>query len=163
MSPASALRRGVRLSEEGKAQEAFQLLARAAKAGLPEAEYRVARCYLEGIGAPPSRSEGARWLERAAAHGYINAQTLPAALSVHGLAARKGAAKRQPDSLFGGDGQAAPDFEQALTWAQRAAEAGSPQGQAMLAYVLTHGPESMRDLEAAHGWYERSAAAGCPE
>src|SRR5262249_5612981 len=40
---------------------------------------------------------------------------------------------------------------------------GSPQGQAMLAYVLTHGPESMRDLEAAHRWYERSAAGGCPE
>ena len=33
----------------------------------------------------------------------------------------------------------------------------------MLAYVLTNGPEAMRDLEAAHGWYERAAAAGSPE
>ena len=33
----------------------------------------------------------------------------------------------------------------------------------MLAYVLTCGPEEMRDLEEAHRWYQRSAAAGCPE
>jgi TPR repeat protein len=33
----------------------------------------------------------------------------------------------------------------------------------VLAYVLTCGPEEMRDLEKAHHWYQRSAAAGCPE
>jgi TPR repeat protein len=33
----------------------------------------------------------------------------------------------------------------------------------VLAYVLTCGPEEMRDLEKAHRWYQRSAAAGCPE
>jgi uncharacterized protein len=37
------------------------------------------------------------------------------------------------------------------------------QGRALLAYVLTYGPESMRNLEDAHRWYERSAAAGCPQ
>ena len=66
-SPSGALRRAIELSEQGKALEAFPLLARAAKAGLPEAEYRVARCYLEGVGVPPSRAEGSRWLQRAAA------------------------------------------------------------------------------------------------
>src|SRR5947209_18847315 len=30
-------------------------------------------------------------------------------------------------------------------------------------YILTCGPEAMRDLEAAHHWYERSAAARSPE
>ena len=57
-SPSGALRRAIELSEQGKALEAFPLFARAAKAGLPEAEYRVARCYLEGVGVPPSRAEG---------------------------------------------------------------------------------------------------------
>ena len=33
----------------------------------------------------------------------------------------------------------------------------------MLGYILTSGPEQMRDLEEAHRWYERSAAAGCPQ
>ncbi len=54
-SPAATLRRAVRLSEEGKAAEAFPLLARVAKMGNAEAEYRVARCYLEGSGVPASR------------------------------------------------------------------------------------------------------------
>jgi TPR repeat protein len=162
-SPAAALRRAVRLSEEGKAAEAFPLLARAAKAGNAEAEYRVARCYLEGSGVPASRAEGARWLERAAGRGHIEAQTLLAALCVNGLADLRPAGEGQADRLFIAEQQAGPDFESALRWSRRAAEAGSPQGQAMLAYVLTNGPEAMRDLEAAHGWYERAAAAGSPE
>jgi hypothetical protein len=29
----------------------------------------------------------------------------------------------------------------------------------VLAYVLTCGPEEMRDLEEAHRWYQRSATA----
>ena len=53
-SPAAALRRAIRLGEEGKAAEAFPLLTLAARAGIPDAEYRVARCYLEGVGVPAS-------------------------------------------------------------------------------------------------------------
>src|ERR1700751_245345 len=85
-SPAAALRRAIRLSEEGKAAEAFPLLTRSAKTGVAEAEYRVARCYLEGSGVPPSRAEGARWLKRAATRGHVAAQSLLGALCVHGLA-----------------------------------------------------------------------------
>lgn len=43
-SPEAALRRAIRLSEQGKAAAAFPLFARAARAGLAEAEYWVARC-----------------------------------------------------------------------------------------------------------------------
>ena len=53
-SPEAALRRAVRLSEQGKAAEAFPLLTRSAKAGIADAEYRVACCYLEGAGVPAS-------------------------------------------------------------------------------------------------------------
>src|SRR5262249_12926480 len=41
--------------------------------------------------------------------------------------------------------------------------AGSPRGQALLAFILSYGPGSLRDLEEARQWYARSAAAGCPE
>ena len=85
-SPEAALRRAVRLSEQGKAAEAFPLLTRSAKAGIADAEYRVACCYLEGAGVPASRIEGARWLQRAAGHGHVEAQTLLGGLCVHGLA-----------------------------------------------------------------------------
>ena len=85
-SPASKLRKAQKLIEQGRRPEAFPLLASAASAGLAEAEFLVARCYLEGAGVPGSAVEGARWLERSANQGYVEAQYLLAALYVHGVA-----------------------------------------------------------------------------
>ena len=160
-SPEAALRRAVRLSDLGRVSEAFPLLTRSAKAGIADAEYRVACCYLEGTGVPASRIEGARWLQRAAGHGHIEAQTLLGGLCVHGLAGDL--SDNRPERLFAEEGAGEPDFASALKWALPAAEAGSAKAQAVLAYVLTCGPEEMHDLEEAHRWYQRSAAAGCPE
>jgi TPR repeat protein len=160
-SPEAALRRAVRLSHRGKAAEAFPLLTRSAKAGIADAEYRVACCYLEGAGVPASRVEGARWLQRAAGHGHVEAQTLLGGLCVHGLAG--GVNGDRPERLFAEEEPGEPDFASALKWARQAAEAGSAKAQAVLAYVLTCRPEEMRDLEEAHRWYQRSAASGCPE
>jgi hypothetical protein len=39
-----------------------------------------------------------------------------------------------------------------MKWAHQAAVADSAKGQALLAYILTYGPQSMRDLEQAHRW-----------
>jgi hypothetical protein len=164
LHPALALRRAVRLAESGKLAEAFPLVAIAARAGIPEAEYRVARSYLEGSGVPPSRSEGARWLRLAADHGNAHAQALLAALFVAGLAANEDGAKgKSSNRLFEKESSQAPDFSMALHFAGKAAEAGSATGQAILGYILSKGPKAMRDLDAAHVWYEKSAAAGCPE
>jgi TPR repeat protein len=160
-SPEAALRRAVRLSDQGKAAEAFPLLTRSAKAGIADAEYRVACCYLEGAGVPASRIEGARWLQRAAGHGHIEAQTLLGGLCVHGLAGD--ASGDRSERLFAEEEPGEPDFASALNPPRPAAEAGSAKAQAVLAYVLTCGPEEMRDLDEAHRWYRRSAAAGCPE
>src|SRR5882762_7660775 len=129
-SPAAALRRAITLIEQERGAEAFPLLTRAAKAGIPQAEYRIARAYLEGAGVPRSQNEGARWLERSAAHDFVEAQTLLAALCVRGLGQSGGAAGR----LFTTDAPADPDFVSALKWARRAAEAGSAEGQALLGY-----------------------------
>jgi uncharacterized protein len=85
VAPAAALRRAIRLSEQQKFTEAFPLFATAARAGIPDAEFRVAQCYLQGTGVPLSQAEGAHWLERAAANGSIEARCLLGALYVHGL------------------------------------------------------------------------------
>jgi len=66
--------------------------------------------------------------------------------------ARTGTATR-PERLFAEEGPGEPDFASAVKWAGPAAEAGSAKAQAVLAYVLTCGPEEMRDLEKAHRWY----------
>src|SRR5205814_10636110 len=73
-SPTAALRRGATLMAAGKTGPGFQLYSRAGRAGLAEAEYRVGRCYLDGLGVPTSRAEGIRWLEEAAHKGHIEAQ-----------------------------------------------------------------------------------------
>src|SRR5437867_4149464 len=131
-SPVAALRRAIRLIEEEQFAAAFPLLTRAAKAGIPEAEYHVARSYLEGAGVPRSQAEGARWLERAASHGWLEALTLLAALCVRGLA---GATSGGPslgggraDRLFSDEAPATPDFTSALKWARQAAERNSSEG-----------------------------------
>jgi hypothetical protein len=160
-SPQAALRRAVSLSDDGKVAEAFPLLARAAKAGLEDAEFRISRCYLEGLGVPASRVEGARWLERAANHGHVEAQTMLAALCINGLVSVASASG--PDSLFANEPTTTPDFASALKWARAAADAGSASGDALLGYVLTYGPETMRDAAEAHRRYERSAVANCAE
>ena len=90
--------------------------------GMAEAEYRVGRCYLEGAGVPVSRTEGARWLERAASQGFIEAQALLATLYLHGLAAEAaGIDDGSAANLFTSNSETnAPDFVAAEKWARRA-------------------------------------------
>src|SRR5579875_1588351 len=84
-SASAAVRRGVAMVESGKEAEGFAVLARAADRGNAEAQYRVGRCYLEGKGVPPSRTDAALWLERAAEGGHVDAQQLLAAVLLHGM------------------------------------------------------------------------------
>ncbi|HET6197599.1 MAG TPA: hypothetical protein VFE12_17690, partial [Acetobacteraceae bacterium] len=139
VSAAAALRHAIRLTEQGKVKQAFPLLTQAARAGIAEAEYRVGRCYLEGTGVPTSRLEGARWLERAANQGYVEAQAQLATLAIHGMIAMSGG--DLSTMLFASDEAAKPDFDSSLLWARKAAEGGSADGQAVLGYILTSGPE----------------------
>jgi len=124
-SPEAALRRAVRLSDEGKAAQAFPLLTRSAKAGIADAEYRVACCYLEGAGVPASRIEGARWLQRAAGHGHVEAQTLLGGLCVHGLAGDMNGAR--PERLFAEEEPGEPDFASALNGRSRPPKPAQPR------------------------------------
>jgi TPR repeat protein len=92
---------------------------------------------------PPSRAEGARWVERAAEAGHVEAQSALAALYLSGIGAdpAKAAAFAQPQAaLFATGESGAPDFERALVWARKAADAGSADGQALMAYIMTSGP-----------------------
>jgi len=168
-SSKSDLKRALVLIDAGKRAEAFPLLARAAKSGLAEAEYQIARSYLEGAGVPPSAAEGARWLERSAHQGFAPAQSLLAAFCIQGVS---------PSGSDGGDGLGGslaaslfsaaptapkPDHEKAAFWARKAADAGNADAQALLGYLLTSGPEPMRDPDQAETLYRRSAEAKCPQ
>ena len=160
-SPTAALRRGAALMAAGKPGPALQLYVRASRGGLAEAEYRVGRCYLDGVGVPASRTEGIRWLERAAHHGHVEAQSQLAVIYLLGPAGEPDPnnTTRASDVSNLGD----PDYHTAVQRARIAAEAGSGEAQALLAFILSSGPPDLRDLDQADLWYERSAAAGCPQ
>src|SRR5450631_653543 len=117
-SPAASLRRGILLQEQSEVKAAFALFCRAARANIPEAEFRVGRCYLEGAGVPPSRGDGVRWVERAATKGYVEAQALLATLCLHGMAPGfADAGTGSGVSLFGGQTLAEADYPGTAKWA----------------------------------------------
>ncbi|MBV9748026.1 MAG: sel1 repeat family protein, partial [Acetobacteraceae bacterium] len=125
VSPAAKLRRAARLTAAGQGAEAFALLAPLAERGMPEAQLRVGRAYLDGKGVPASRSDAARWFERAGRSGLVEAQSLLAALHLTGVAT-----SLSSDQLFapvhaGASTEAAANFTAAAEWARRAAAAGS--------------------------------------
>jgi TPR repeat protein len=167
-SPAAAYRRALRFSRDGDHVRAFDSFVRAARAGLAEAKYRVARCYLEGLAVPRSRTHGVHWLSQAATDGSVTAQLLLAVLHLNGQASGPDDAESDllHDSLFG-DSQSIqygpPDFPAAARWAQKAAGTGSSEGEAILAYIHMNAPPPLRDLESAHRLYARSAAGGCAQ
>jgi uncharacterized protein len=162
LSPAFALRRGIRLLDQGKPREAFPLLSRAAHAGIPEGAYRVGCCYMTQTGIPGSRPATLQWLMRAANSGHVEAQTLLAKLYVSGHLPANSAPGTLPEAAVFDFAPATlvPDFVAAAHWARRASEAGSAEAQSTLGAILSAGPEELRDLVEAKRWYEKSAAGG---
>src|SRR6202790_1862540 len=127
LSPSAALRHALRLADEAQPAQAFPLLARAARAGIAEGEYRVGRSYLEGSGVPVSRVDGLHWLSRAATQGHIEAQWQLAMLYLQGFgtSGEQGKISGAVANFFLGDEAREPDFVAAEKWARLAAEAGS--------------------------------------
>ena len=157
--PQLALSRAKRLSE-GAPQRAFALFAAAAEGGDAEAAFAVGERYLAGKGTLREPVEAARWYHRAAEAGHTLAQCRLAQLHLVGLA--QGAVGSNA-GLFDPVEAGAADYHAAAPWARRAAEAGSSEAQALLAYILTAGPEELRDSDAAFGWYRKSAEQDCPQ
>src|SRR5262245_28903253 len=124
--PGLSLREANRLLKQGQEFDAFRLFARAAQAGIRDAEYRVAQCYLTGSGVPRSRTEGIRWLKRSASQGCSEAQVLLSVLYLEGHAGEDDS----DQALFTNDTVLEPDFTSAERWSRMAAMAGCANGQA---------------------------------
>ncbi|MSP00145.1 MAG: sel1 repeat family protein [Acetobacteraceae bacterium] len=136
--------------------EAIQLIAAAARAGLPEAQARLGLCYLNGHGVPANQAEARHWLERAADAGDATAQTELASLALRGVS---GLYERGP---FSDAEPSAPDHHLAAELARRAAKTGSAEAQALLAYILNVAPSTADGPGEADALYQQSAATGWP-
>ena len=160
VSPSARLRDAIERAKGGALADVFPILARAAERGSAEAQYWVGRAYADGKGVPPSRSTAALWLERAAEAGSVDAQSVLAGLYLTGAGRADGITPGSP--LFSDVDRGEPDFQRALHWARKAAESGDAEAQAVVGYILTSGPDHLRDLPAAEEWYRKSSVAGCP-
>ena len=89
LSSSARARHGVKLLESGRTAQGFRHLARAARSGSIDAQYRVGQCYLEGVGVPQATGEAVRWFERAAEAGSAEAQFYLALLYVRGVSVPK--------------------------------------------------------------------------
>ena len=143
--------------------QAFALLAPLARRGSPEAQLWVARAYLEGRAVPLSRSDAVRWCERAARAGLVEAQTLMASLRL--TSPNVTVASALPAAQHPGDpgGRNEADLDSAMYWSRQAAEGGSADAKALLAYLYAAGPEAMRDPTLSETLYRESAASGSPQ
>ena len=115
-------------------------------AGDAAAQAHVALAYLHGEGVPAHLGEAVRWFERAALQGHPEAMVQLAKLALQGQST--------------GAAMAGPELERGRSWAKRAAEAGSLEGQLLLANLLLFGPAGQRDLGKAAALFRQAAASG---
>jgi len=59
---------------EMKRVEHFEIWKRTAKRGIPEGQFLLGRCYMQGAGVPQSDAEAAKWFRKAAEQGNVPAQ-----------------------------------------------------------------------------------------
>ncbi|QDH17117.1 tetratricopeptide repeat protein [Swingsia samuiensis] len=166
VSSKGKLEQAIHYMETGEAVRGFAILSRLAAQGDKEAQFRVGRAYLNGQGVPPSLEDGARWLFTAAEKHHREAMFVLATLYVVGLPedfeikTMDAGLDLAPKPV---SGPRKPDFHQGLHWAKIAADHGSADAQALLGYILTNGPEDIKNIEQARYWYEKSAAADCSQ
>ncbi len=148
--------------------------------GDARAQFVLALHYLHGRGGAPRRPEVAvRWLQRAAAQNYDDAQLLLAVLYQRGegvpvdmgraFRLARAVAERGhrhgmgivAESYEHGRG-VKPDLVQAAVWYRRAAEAGEPLSQTRLGFFYLTGRGVKQDRSQAVHWLERAATQYYP-
>ena len=155
--PAARLAYARMLAEDGEHQRAFPQFARAARRGLPAAQFRLGRCYLLGLGTPSSPDTALRWLTCSGDGGDVEAQALLASLALQGISVGAAGGLLEAVPRFAGR---PPDYPAAMKWGRRAAAAGSAEAQTMLGYILTYGPDELRDVPRAARYYREAAESG---
>ncbi|MBI1358947.1 MAG: hypothetical protein GC155_01550 [Alphaproteobacteria bacterium] len=120
------------------------LMKEAAGKGLVMAEYRLAKLYEKGEGAPRDMAASRKWTEQAAMGGNIKA--------MHDLA------------VFYAEGDAGPQsYAAAVEWFRQAADLGLVDSQYNLAVLYEQGLGVSEDKSEAAYWFEVAAKSGDPD
>lgn len=123
---------------------AVGLLKEAAGKGLVMAQYRLAKLYEKGEGAPRDMAASRRWTEQAAIGGNIKA--------MHDLA------------VFYAEGDAGPQsYAAAVEWFRQASDLGLVDSQYNLAVLYEQGLGVSQDKVEAAYWFEVASKSGDPD
>jgi hypothetical protein len=155
-SPAARLAYGIALADDGMHIDAVDQFHRAAGT-LPDAAFRLGRCYLLGLGVPAGPDAALHWFTRAACGGHVDAQVLLASLALQGISSDVPLGLFEATTHYIGR---PPDYQAALHWAREAAATGSAEAQTLLGYILTAGPEALRDARQGAANYRLAAEQG---
>lgn len=161
-------------------KKAFSYFEKSAQKGVAEAEYKIAVCYMEGMGVEVDFVNSLEWMKRAAAGGSVSAQQF---LSRGGNAKEEQFQMKSPDEmtelratagdieaqkllgacyLFGESG-ITQNEEVGFSWMLKAAEQGDDDAQAVIALCYENGIHCDIDYIKAIEWYEKAAEQGNPE
>lgn len=153
-------------------------LSKAATEGDPLALFEIGARYTEGRGVATDLKEAARWYALAAERGFAPAEyrlanlyekgqgvelDLARARKLYEDAAGKGNASAMHNLavlLATGSGDAAPDFNGAAKWFQKASELGVRDSQFNLAILYARGNGVKQDLEESYKWFAIAARDG---
>lgn len=159
------------------AGDAKELYLRAARAGYPQAQFKVGLMYLDGRGVAQDYGEAMRWFRSAAESGHAGAETAIGDMYANGQGVsedeaeaaewyRKAAAREYSWAQFhlgqayeGGKG-VDRDYAEAARWYRLAAHQSNPFAAWRLARLCDRGRGVTRDPEEAVRWYKVAAAGG---
>lgn len=123
--------------------KALQLYTQAAERGDAEAQFITGGMLYQGLGTVPDKTNGFKWLLKAAEQGKISAESV---------------------NIIGGmylRGSNVPqNYLEAKSWLSKAAEKGNLPAQNDLAYLLFNGLGGERDYKKALALYEQAALQG---
>lgn len=170
---AFAYHRACRDLERDRPARAIRHLRRAAAGGHREAQDKLGEVYSSGRGVIRSQSEAAFWLRKAAEAGSVTAQFRLARLlldeSGRGVPGSSlwlsspDHARRTATVLFPHGTSIGKDEREACRWLRAAAEGGSIQAKAQLAWLLESGTAIERDSLTAFRLFTEAANEGLDE
>lgn len=134
----------LQLFNSGRSEEALEQLRRAAEAGVPMAQYRLAKLYETGDGVEADLSLARQWTERAAGAGNARAMHDLGVYYARGDGARR-------------------DEAAAFRWFRQAAEFGVADSQYNLGILYQQGRGVARSESEALFWYLVAGAQGDPQ
>lgn len=163
-------RRARHLAATGRWAEAHHWFARAARRGHADAQFALARDYDVGRGCGRSGSEALRWYRAAAEHDHVDAQfeygmvllggrdmTWCAGSSARWVERARIIERETLSVVFPQGDCVGKDEAEALTWLRLAAQAGKPEAQANLGWLLLKGIGCEPNRAQARRWLTLAA------